>query len=160
MARKRVIVLSVAEVEHLAIVLAKKWMDWNEPIPDFHTRYPNALESCLSTPFMYFNRRQLYPRLVDKAAILFYLIIKNHPFVNGNKRIAVTSLLVFLLNNGKWLQVTHEDLYDVAVEVAKSAAQDKNLQVRALTAFIARYLVKATPASNHPTPAPHESAES
>ena len=156
MARKRVVQLSVAEVEHIALVLARKWMDWNEPIPDFHTRYPNALESCLSTPFMYFNRKQLYPRLVDKAAILFYLLIKNHPFVNGNKRIAVTSLLIFLLNNGKWIRVRHEDLYEIAVEVAKSEAKDKRIHVAVLTEFVTKYLVPFSKTEKKPAPTANE----
>ena len=115
-------------------------MLWNEPIPDFHTRYPNGLESCLSTPFAYFDRKPLYPRLVDKAAILFYLFIKNHPFMNGNKRIAVTSLLVFLHNNGKWIKVKPEFLYKIAVDVAKSRPNQKDLMIGALKAFIGRFL--------------------
>ena len=37
--------ITVAEVEHIAFVLAKELMSWDEPIPDFHTRFPNKLES-------------------------------------------------------------------------------------------------------------------
>jgi death-on-curing protein len=48
--------------------------------------------------------KRLYPTLVATAAILFYLMIKNHPFQNGNKRIAITTLLTFLYNNNKWLR--------------------------------------------------------
>lgn len=148
MARKRVVPLTIAEVEHLALVLARRWMDWNEPIPDFHTRFPDKLESCLLTPFMYFAQKPLYPRLVDKTAILFYLLIKNHPFVNGNKRIAVTSLLVFLHNNNKWLKVQAEFLYKIAVDVAKSRPAQKELMVGALKAFISRFLITAQPAES------------
>lgn len=148
MARKRVVPLTIAEVEHLGVFLARKWMgDW-EPIPGFETRFPNQLESCLSTPFMYFNQKPLYPRLVDKASILFYLLIKNHPFANGNKRIAVTSLLVFLHNNGKWLEVQPEFLYNIAVDVAKSRPQQKDVMVGALNAFISRFLITARHATS------------
>jgi len=39
----------------------------------------------------------LYPTLVSKASFLFYLMIKNHPFQNGNKRIAITTLFTFFI---------------------------------------------------------------
>ncbi|MBU1091351.1 type II toxin-antitoxin system death-on-curing family toxin [Patescibacteria group bacterium] len=107
--------ITIAEVEFTAFVLAKKLMSWNEPIPDFGTRFPNILESCLETPFIRFGRKDMYRGLVGKASILFYLMIKNHPFQNGNKRIAVMCLLVFLANNGKWLRMSQNNLYNFAV---------------------------------------------
>jgi len=90
---------------------------------------------------MYFNQKALYPGLVDKAAILFYLLIKNHPFANGNKRIAVTSLMIFLDSNGKWIKVTPHHLYKLSVDIAKSRPNQKDLMIGALKAFISHYLV-------------------
>lgn len=87
----------IVEVEYLAFRLAKETMDFNEPIPDFSTRFPNILESCLAVPFQRFSQKSLYKGLIEKAAILFYLMIKNHPFQNGNKRIAMTTLFYFSL---------------------------------------------------------------
>jgi death-on-curing protein len=87
--------ITIEKIKHIAHELAVQTMSWDEPIPDFETRYPNVLESCIMVPFQKFNRKYLYPGLIGKAAILFYLLIKNHPFQNGNKRIAVTTLLVF-----------------------------------------------------------------
>ena len=95
--------ISILEIEYIAYRLAKKLMSWNEPIPDFSSRFPNVLESCLAIPFQSFSGRKLYKGLVGKAAVLFYLMIKNHPFLNGNKRIATASLLVFLHINDYWL---------------------------------------------------------
>jgi death-on-curing family protein len=112
--------ITLANVEHVAHDLAKRLMDWNEPIPPFVSRYPHKLESCLATPFQTYNRKPLYRTLVDRAAILFYLMVKNHPFKNGNKRIAVTTLLSFLSLNGKWLTVNPHELYSFAMFVAKS----------------------------------------
>ncbi|HUC87188.1 MAG TPA: type II toxin-antitoxin system death-on-curing family toxin [Candidatus Saccharimonadales bacterium] len=80
-------------------------MTWDEPLPPFNTRYPDRLEGSLIAPFQEFEGHSPYPELEDKAAILFYLMIKDHPFKNGNKRIAVTTLLVFLAENGKWIAV-------------------------------------------------------
>jgi len=72
--------LNVIEVEYTAFRLAKILMTWNEPIPSFGSRFPNILESCLDQPFVKFNKKDLYSGLVGKASILFYLMIKNHPF--------------------------------------------------------------------------------
>jgi prophage maintenance system killer protein len=82
--------LSVKEVEYIAFRLAQECLSFNEPIPDFSTRYPNVLESCLAAPFQGFSGKSFYAGLMQKAGILFYLMIKNHPFQNGNKRIAFT----------------------------------------------------------------------
>ena len=89
--------ISIDIVEYVAHTLAVETMSWDEPIPDFGTRYPNILESCISAPFQEYEGKELYKGLTAKAAILFYLMIKNHPFQNGNKRIAVTTLFLFLL---------------------------------------------------------------
>jgi death-on-curing protein len=45
-----------------------------------------ALESALAQPRATFDGKELYATLVEKAAVLGYLIIQNHPFVDGNKR--------------------------------------------------------------------------
>ena len=44
--------------------------------------------------------QELYPSVEEKAAMLLYLVVKNHSFVDGNKRIAATLFLWFLQNNG------------------------------------------------------------
>ena len=112
--------ITIAEVEFTAFTLAREFMTWDESIPDFGTRFPDKLESCLGMPFVRFSRKDLYRGLIGKASILFYLMIKNHPFQNGNKRIAVTTLLVFLSNNNKWLKMGVDKMYKFAVDIAKS----------------------------------------
>ena len=87
-------IITLREVEYIAVRLAQEMLSFNEPIPDFSTRFPNILESCLATPFQVFSGRSLYPSLISKASIFFYLMIKNHPFQNGNKRIAMTALFL------------------------------------------------------------------
>jgi death on curing protein len=136
--------LNVKEVKYVAFWIAKKLMDFDEPIPDFSTRIPGTLESCLKTPFQDFNQKPLYPTLVKKAAILFYLMVKNHPFENGNKRIAITTLLNFLFKNKKWLRVDPAGLYDFAVWVAKSPAKEKKRVVRKTEKFIEEHLIKVS----------------
>jgi death-on-curing protein len=136
-------IITVSDVEYIAFRLAKEHLSFDEPIPDFSTRFPNILESCVLIPFQTFSGKALYPSLVAKASILFYLMIKNHPFQNGNKRIAITTLLVFLLLNGKWLQVDTQELYNFTVWVAQSPARFKDQVVDATQKFIRKQLASA-----------------
>jgi len=133
--------LSVAEIEYTAFRLARELMAYNEPIPDFITRFPNILESCLIVPFQKFNKKNLYKGIIGKGAILFYLMIKNHPFQNGNKRIAMTTLFVFLHKNKKWLDVNNQELYNFSVWVAQSPPKFKKETVQAIEKFLNNYLV-------------------
>lgn len=134
--------ITINEVENMAHSLAQKQMTWVEPIPEFGTRYPGKLESCLGSVFQTFGRKDLYPSLIDKAAILFYLLIKNHPFINGNKRIAVTSLLVFLSLNNKWLSTSNEEMYDIALTVAKSSPKLRRGVLELIKDFVEKNLIE------------------
>lgn len=133
--------IKISEVEHIAHQLAKKHMTWDEPIPDFSTRYPGILESCLATAFQTYGKKPLYSGLSGKAAIMFYLMIKNHPFLNGNKRVAVTMLLVFLALNGKWLSASPDEMFELAVAVAESNPRFKKGVVDTIQEFIKRYAI-------------------
>ncbi len=133
--------VALPEVEYIAFRLAKELMTYNEPIPDFGSRFPHALESCLSTPFQSFGGKQLYEGLLGKGAALFYLLIKNHPFENGNKRIAMTTLFYFLYKNGKWLRVDNQELYNFAKWVAASNAKVKGPTLLAVQKFVKVHLV-------------------
>jgi len=141
--RKSLKKLTLREVEYIAYSLAKQLMDYDEPMPEFSTRFPGKLESCLAQPFQMFDGKDLYPGIADKAAILFYLITKNHPFENGNKRMAVTVTLVFLYENGLWINATPDQLYRLALHVAESEPKDKEPIVRALTDTIDKFKIKA-----------------
>jgi death-on-curing protein len=135
-------IITIAEVEYLAFRLAREHLSFNEPIPDFSTRFPNVLESCVLSPFQSFSGESLYPTLAGKASILFYLMIKNHPFQNGNKRIAITTLLTFLYFNSRWLRVDAQELYNFTVWVAQSPPRLKEHVVAAIQTFIRAHLVK------------------
>lgn len=134
--------LDIDAVKYLAHSLAKEMLNWNEPIPEFETRYPNILESCIGVPFQTYDRKLLYKGLDGKAAVLFYLLIKNHPFQNGNKRIAVTSLLVLLYLNKKWLSVDQVQLYNFAKWVAQSPPELREEVLLAVKKFIDRSMSK------------------
>ncbi|OGY48283.1 MAG: hypothetical protein A2840_02000 [Candidatus Buchananbacteria bacterium RIFCSPHIGHO2_01_FULL_47_11b] len=133
--------VTLREVEFIAFTLARGLMANREPIPDFQTRFPHKLESCLAVPFQKFQGKNFYHGLVAQAAILFYLLIKNHPFENGNKRIAVVTLFVFLYKNNKWLEVDNQELYNFSVWVAQSPPSLKNEVVKGVEKFIKDRLV-------------------
>jgi death on curing protein len=59
-----------------------------------------AVESALAQPQMTFGGEELYPTIVEKASSLGFSLIKNHPFIDGNKRIGHAAMEVFLLLNG------------------------------------------------------------
>ena len=134
--------ITLKEVEYIAFKLAREELSFDEPIPDFSSRFPHILESCLAVPFHRLSSKSLYPTLVCKAAMLFYPLIKNHPFQKGNKRIAMTTLFVFLYRNGKWLEVDTQELYNFTVWVAQSPRTVKAETVRATEKFLKIHLVK------------------
>jgi death-on-curing protein len=133
--------IGLIEVEKLAFYLAQKGLCFDEPIPDFTSRYPNILESCVAAPFQYFGGRPLYMGLVSTASMLFYFMSKNHPFLNGNKRIAITTLLVFLQLNGKWINIDIKKFYDFSVYVAASPPSEMRTVVKNIKNFIRTYMV-------------------
>ncbi len=143
MAQQRIKSLSLREVEHIAFTLAREHLSFDEPIPEFSTRIPGIAESCIFQPFQKLYGKSMYPTFVLKVSTLFYLMIKNHPFVNGNKRIAVTTLMVFLHKNGKWLEVDPKEFYNFTVWIASSPAQLKEQVVPAIEKFIQMHLVEA-----------------
>lgn len=115
--------ITLEEAEYVVHKLADSMftkLKFNEPIPPFATRFPNRLESCLNQPFLQFDKVDLYKGFERKAFALFYFCIKNHPFENGNKRFAVTILLVFLALNKKWLEISPVTLYEIAKAIAES----------------------------------------
>ncbi len=77
-----------------------------------------ALESALAQPRATFDDVELYPTLVEKAAALGFSLIRNHPFVDGNKRIGHAALEVFLVLNGQQLDASVDDAEHVILGVA------------------------------------------
>ncbi len=76
------------------------------------------LDSALNAPFQTFGEEDVYPSLQQKAARLCFGLVKNHPFVDGNKRIGAHAMLVFLALNGVELQHSQTELSDVILRLA------------------------------------------
>ena len=81
-------------------------------------REMGLLESALASPFATFGGVELYPTLADKAARLGFSLVSNHPFVDGNKRIGVFAMLIFLQINGAELTAVNDDVIRIGLGVA------------------------------------------
>ena len=81
-------------------------------------RDEGLLESALAAPFQTFGGEPVYPSLQAKAAQLGFGLIRNHPFVDGNKRIGAHTMLVFLAVNGIELRYEPQELIDIILSVA------------------------------------------
>lgn len=91
-------------------------------------RDENLLDSALNSPFQTFDSKELYPEFSGKAAQLSFSIIKNHPFLDGNKRIGVHIMLVFLALNNVKLLYTQKELIDFGLKVADSSLSKDDLK--------------------------------
>lgn len=76
------------------------------------------LESAISAPFQSFGGVEAFPSVQQKAARLGFGLIKNHPFVDGNKRIGTHVMLVFLAAGRIELSYTQKELSDTIFKVA------------------------------------------
>lgn len=81
-------------------------------------RSQNLLESALAQPKMTIGGKYVHKTLFDKAAAYGFHICKNHPFIDGNKRVAFVLMDIFLQKNG-WEIVAHEeDAYSIMMALA------------------------------------------
>lgn len=85
------------------------------------------LESALSAPFQTFDGEYIYKTTKAKAAKLGYFLIKNHPFVDGNKRIGILVMLAFLEINGIEIECTDKELIILGLGLADGSINDTDL---------------------------------
>ena len=90
-------------------------------------RDEGMLDSALNAPFQTFGGEDVYPSLQKKAARLCFGLVKNHPFVDGNKRIGAHAMLVFLALNGIELQHTQSELSDEILQLAAGEIEATDL---------------------------------
>ena len=90
-------------------------------------RDEGMLDSALYAPFQTFGGEDVYPSLQQKAARLCFGLVKNHPFLDGNKRIGAHVMLVFLALNGIELRHTQTELSDVILQLAAGTIQSSDL---------------------------------
>ena len=90
-------------------------------------RDEGLLDSALEAPFAGFGDKEFYPTIEEKAARLGFALISNHAFVDGNKRIGVYVMLVFLEMNGIRISCSDDDLVRIGLSVADGAMGREDL---------------------------------
>lgn len=101
-----------------------------------------SFKSTLGTIYQTFDKKELYPSLEEKAAMLLYLAVKNHSFIDGNKRIAAVLLLMFLSKN-KYLyradgekRIADNALVALCLLVAESNPKEKDTIIKVIVNLI------------------------
>lgn len=95
------------------------------------------LESAILRPQTTFGGVDLYESLFDKAAALTHSLLLNHPFVDGNKRTAVVSVLTFLELNGLSISTSNKNLVDFALSV-----ENKKIPIEKIAGWLKKYAKK------------------
>jgi len=96
------------------------------------------LESAVNAPFQTFDGENLYKNIFDKAAHLAHGLAKNHGFVDGNKRVAIHAMLVYLMINDIDLDYTQEELVKIGLGLAEGTIlpDDLSLWIKSRKRFI------------------------
>ncbi len=79
-------------------------------------RDESLLLSALNRPFQTFDGKELYPSIIDKAPAVFESIIINHPFIDGNKRMAYAFMKILLIEEGFIIKASEEEIYQFVIK--------------------------------------------
>jgi len=81
----------------------------------------DSLKSAVSRPFQSFEDVELYPSVFEKTAAIFESLIKNHPFVDGNKRTGFLAAYALLYRNRFELVASKDKAYDFVIQVSSTS---------------------------------------
>jgi death-on-curing protein len=87
------------------------------------------LESALAMPETTAFGEDLHPTLHEKAAAYLFHLTKNHPFIDGNKRVGLAVCLTFLAMNGLWVQATEDELVSLVLETVSGERSKADIAV-------------------------------
>ncbi|MBF0577553.1 RhuM family protein [Dysgonomonas sp. GY617] len=108
----------------------------------FGNEKDQSFKSSISTIYQTFGGEELYPSIEEKAAMLLYLVTKNHSFSDGNKRIAAFLFLWFLENNGILYRsdstrlIENNTLVALTLMIAESRTEEKDMMVKVVVNLI------------------------
>ena len=108
----------------------------------FGNEKDDSLKSSIGQIYQTFDGKELYPSVEEKAAMLLYLVTKNHSFSDGNKRIAAT-LFLWFLNNNQILynidgskRISDSALVALTLMIAESKTEEKDVMVKVVVNLI------------------------
>ncbi|MCE3229488.1 MAG: hypothetical protein K0S32_4039 [Bacteroidetes bacterium] len=107
-------------------------------------RDKTLLESALARPFASFDNKDLYPDTVDKASAIFESLIINHPFLDGNKRIAYFLMRLVLLEGKCDVQASQDEKYGFVIAASKGEFRFEEIKN-----WITSHLVKSNSREDH-----------
>lgn len=108
----------------------------------FGNEKDNSFKSSIGQIYQTFGGQDLYPSVEEKAAMLLYLVIKNHSFSDGNKRIAATLFLWFMVGNGILYnpdgtkRIADNTLVALTLMIAESRTEEKDVMVKVVVNLI------------------------
>ena len=108
----------------------------------FGVEKDGSFKGAIGSVFQSFDGHDLYPTLEEKAAHLLYFVVKDHGFLDGNKRIAAAVFLYFLDRNGALFTSTGEKVIDdsalvaMTILIAESKPEEKDVMVALVMHFI------------------------
>lgn len=108
----------------------------------FGNEKDDSFKSSINQIYQTFDGKDLYPSVEEKAAMLLYLVTKNHSFSDGNKRIAATLFLWFLANNNilynkdKTKRIADNTLVALTLMIAESKSEEKDIMVKVVVNLI------------------------
>lgn len=108
----------------------------------FGNEKDDSFKSSIGQIYQTFDGKELYPSVEEKAAMLLYLVTKNHSFSDGNKRIAATLFLWFLYNNGILYsedgtkRIADNTLVALTLMIAESRTEEKDTMVKVVVNLI------------------------
>ncbi len=117
-------------------VFYTRFFEMGEPIEKYENINIEKLNQVLSMPSISFSGEELYSTIFEKTAYIFYEINKGHIFPNGNKRLSIAFMLLFLILNDYEISVDSEALTQKALEIAKSDPGDFDYVKRELVLWI------------------------
>lgn len=88
------------------------------------------LDSALETPQASFGGDYLHATVYAQAAAYLFHLVQNHPFVDGNKRVAYAAMRVFLEVNGYRLELSQEEKYQLVISVAEGKLRKEDIALR------------------------------
>jgi len=123
-------------IDTLRLKFGSGWLFGNEKDQSF--------QSSINTIYQTFDNKDLYPGIIEKAAMLLYLVVKNHSFNDGNKRIAAFLFLWFLERNGILYKTDGSRLIDnntliaLTLMIAQSKTEEMDMMIKVVVNLINR----------------------
>ena len=124
---------------HNILQIKNELMSQREASSLFGNQREHGLAQILGGIHQTFGGDLLYPSIYERAANLFYFTLKDHPFVDGNKRIGSFFLLLYLsVHNIQLSHITNESLVALALLVAQSNPADKDIIIKLILNLIVK----------------------